>query len=194
MAVVENNVSAGKELPAQARNSADEATEMVRVVEEGELDVVSDYLDKELAVAWLRKSSFETRAFPIVTMDVGLVTLYLTLIKTLDLKLVTQEGWPHTLAILIVVAASLSILFAALTAFPLPYAAYSPDGFDELFEEILQKKHAAHAQYIVERKIQAYRSAWISNRIKAAFVFASFFFMATLAGLLIAAIIISFER
>ncbi|MFI6170512.1 hypothetical protein ACIBCN_27275 [Nocardia sp. NPDC051052] len=191
---MEDKASADDGLPVQPPPPRSDGLEWVRVVNEGELDIVSDYLDKELAVAWLRKSSFETRAFPIVTMDVGLVTLYLTLIKTLDLKLATQEGWPHLLAIMIVVAASLSILFAALTALPLPYAGYSPDGFDELLEEVLREQNAAHAQYIVERKIETYRSACASNKIKSFCVLISFFCMTILAGLLIASIIFSFSR
>ncbi|MET7774154.1 hypothetical protein [Nocardia sp. NPDC005366] len=163
----------------------------VRIVDKDDLAAMSDYLDKEISIAWQRKVSFESRAFPIVTMDVGLVTLYLTLVKSLDLKLVTTGFWPTSIALLIVLAAALSILAAALVALPSRYPGYSAGGFAELYQEILDEKQVAHEQRIVESKIGSYEIACQSNHRKARMVFVAFFLMALLACLLIISILVA---
>ncbi|MGW0247637.1 hypothetical protein ACWDYH_13460 [Nocardia goodfellowii] len=165
--------------------------ETLRVVAKDDLEAVSDYLDLELATAWQRKASFESRAFPIVTMDVGLVTLYLLLMKTLDLKVVTSGFWPTTTAVLIVIFAALSILSAALVALPAQYPGYSANGFASLYLEAVENESSNHYQRIVEIKIRSYERACVSNQRKARIVFGSFLFMALLACVLIISILVA---
>ncbi|WP_433578564.1 hypothetical protein [Nocardia brasiliensis] len=163
---------------------------VIPVVGEEHLEALSDFLDKEIATAWQRKSSFESRAFPLVTMNVGLTTLYLTLLKSFDLQIVITGFWPSTWILTTIAAAFSSILFAALAALPARYPGHSVSSFWGLYEEAMKEQDADHYQRIVESKLFAYESACISNQRKALFIFVSFVFMALFAASLIASLLI----
>ncbi|WP_433725815.1 hypothetical protein ACQP0C_31395 [Nocardia sp. CA-129566] len=165
--------------------------ETVRIVEQDDLAAMSDYLDKEIETAWQRKAAFESRAFPLVTMNVGLLTIYLTLMKVLDLKIVTSGFWPTICAVGVVVAAAVSILCAAFIAMPANYPGYTPVGFLKLYREVLNNKQASHPQRVVEAKIKTYDIICAVNQKRAKMVFTSFISMSVLACLLIISAIVA---
>lgn len=165
--------------------------ETVRIVKQEDLAAMSDYLDKEIETAWQRKAAFESRAFPLVTMNVGLLTIYLTFMKVLDIKIVTSGFWPSICAVGVVVSAATSILSAALIAMPANYPGFTPDGFLNLYREVLDNKQASHPQRVVENKIKTYDIICAVNQKRAKLVFASFISMAVLACLLIISMIVA---
>jgi hypothetical protein len=82
------------------RTSAPEPTQngvTVRVASKEELAPLADYVDKEVASAWLRKASFETRAFSLVTLNIGAVTLYFALVSNFGLQLSATDRPSKTL-------------------------------------------------------------------------------------------------
>jgi len=179
--------------PVLKRRSAvaaeDAAPAQVRIASKEELAPLSDYVDKEVSSAWLRKSSFETRAFSLVTLNIGAVTLYFALLKGFNLTLVANSFSSRAYFVVILLAATTSIAAAAYSALPADYPALRDADFQEFLTEIYDGKGGDHVLVMLELKIGQLATATRSNQRKAVAIFVSFAAFALLALLLIGALL-----
>jgi hypothetical protein len=109
----------------------------VRIASKDDFAPLADYVDKEVAAAWLRKNSFETRAFSLVTLNVGAVTLYFALVTNFGLHLTAIDRPSKTFLVLVIVSAAMSIIAAAFSALPANYPTLDPADLDGIFNEVL---------------------------------------------------------
>lgn len=166
-----------------------EKHEQVRVASKEELAPLSDYVDKEMSAAWLRKSSFETRAFSLVTLNIGAVTLYFALVNSFGLKVVTSSSPSRFYLLVILLAAAVSIGAAAFSALPANYSALREADFNEFLTEIYDGSGGDHNQVMLELKISQLGVATRSNQRKAIAIFVSFASFGLMALLLVAALL-----
>lgn len=149
------------------------------------------YVDSELTYEWQRKSAMETRAFGIVTADLALAALFFAIADQLDLLAGLNSSPSAGLRVVATVAAASSVLLSVAAALPMKYAAPRLKAVRRLLADVESMTENDVAQEVLETRVAQLASARISNGIKAALTIAAFVAMATSAGALLGALLLT---
>lgn len=156
-------------------------------LERDQLSDVADYVELEVASSWQRKTGLETRSFALVTLNLGVATLYFALQDQLGLSPLEIAAGPKTVLLVGLIASCISIFSAAGSAIPLNYPIPELDAFDELIEAV-KKGETGVKDEILQVRLHQLKSATRSNTLKAILIVLSFITFAVAATALIIAV------
>lgn len=142
---------------------------------ERNLAALMEALSAELSEELARKTSFEMRAFAVVTANLALVTIWLSLDQALGLAArVVSEFGQTPLAIMAWSAVS-AVVFAVLSAVPLLQKRIVGDDWSELLNYIIDEKplDSAVLAALVRTRIVALKSRQAANTFRAWLLLAS---------------------
>jgi hypothetical protein len=155
------------------------------------LKVVDDYVSAELAVGWAKKSSLETRALAIVTVNTVIATLYIAIRAQF---ITTATSLPQISQILLLVGLGVSIVSlgtAVAAVAPTRYEQPTSDVFDTLFERATDPTYEFVRAEVIESRIKQYSDVTSQNKRKAVLVTIAFSCLAGLALSLIASVLLA---
>lgn len=147
------------------------------------------YLSATLATEWLRKSSFETRAFALVTANLGFVTLFLALRTQLDLAQRLDRQPASCLALLALAASVASIGAAVVSALPWNYPEVDPQALKDLSADIDAGGADDVSGQIREVRLSQLEKTVAANNIKGVSSLVGFVGLAVGAAALVAALV-----
>jgi hypothetical protein len=181
----------GHELVAQ-RDVQDDALVPQRANPGSETDSnlkpLSDYVEAEITSAWQRKTSIETRSFALVTMNLGVATLYFALQTQFGINPQTISPTTRTLLLFSVLGLAVSVVNAAASALPFNYPIPAMAAFDDLLAAA-KAGDPDQVEEILESRIKQLKSFTASNSRKVAFMIVSFLAFAAASVLMIFAIV-----
>jgi hypothetical protein len=157
------------------------------------LAYVHEYVTGELTVEWQRKTSFENRAFALVTANFALVTFFFAI--TAQLKMLANLHHNPSAKLLLAALAAVggSIAFAVVAAAPGNYPAAEVAGIEELLNDVATDDDDGQAilEEIIRTQIAQLDKARQTNSCKGFCVFVAFVALAIAAAALSAALILS---
>ncbi len=155
------------------------------------IEAVSKAVESEITLAWARKSSFEVRAFSLITANLAIVTIYFALELQLGFSAHTKDTPTRALVIVSLVLLVASIVAAGLSAVPRDYPGMEAGGFqDYLREAAADEPHDLVAE-MVEFRIVQLEAATRSNQAKGVFLLVAFVGLAAGIAALAAALLLA---
>lgn len=144
------------------------------------LAAVATYIDSELTYEWQRKTSFETRAFALVTANLGLVTLFFAISAQTRLLRHFATGFPHAALILTLLPIATSLCLAVCSAMPGNYSAPTVEAIRALQGRVFDRNMSIDqvTEEVVEARLLQLESAGLTNKRRARFSMASFIALA----------------
>ena len=134
---------------------------------------LSEYVSASLATEWQRKSSFETRAFAVVSANVGMVTLAFVLARELALK--GFDGVARQFLLGALAATVVSIVSAVVAARPGNFGTVYPEGLRHLLTKIVDGLDPVEtAHQLVEVQLKDLEAARNANDLKVLWIGVSF--------------------
>jgi hypothetical protein len=161
--------------------------EMADAPDDGTL--LDAYIREDIATEWLRKASFETRSFAVITANLGLVTAFLALRTQLDLAQQLATGHQHTWATTALIAAGVSIVVAVLSALPWNYPSLDPDALRQLSVAVDQGKDTGIGNELREARVAQLQQTVKANNTKGVLSLLAFVALGVAAGGLVAALL-----
>ena len=139
------------------------------------------YVEKELDGETATKSSFEVKAFSLVSLNLGIVTLYFALRTQLALWQSVTWGVPDFLLVASTTLALASVVTAAIVALPARVLLLPNQALDKLYTAATSEAYrGAIIEEVLESRIKQLQAKSDTNSRKATLVVVSFcFFGAT---------------
>jgi len=138
------------------------------------LEAVSKVVEAEITLAWARKSSFEVRAFSLITANLAIVTIYFAIESQLGFTAHTRDSPPRALLVASLVALACSIILAALSVIPRNYPGMERGGLQQYLNEASQDLPYDLPAELIEFRIVQLEGAARSNQLKGLFLVIAF--------------------
>ena len=138
------------------------------------IDAVSRVVEAEMTLAWQRKSSFEVRAFSLITANLAVATLYFVLQAQLGYTAHTENSPTRALIVISLVLIAVSLVSAGLSVIPRNYPGLEKGAFLDYLREARDDAPHDLVVEMVEMRIVQLEHSVRSNSVKAAFLMAAF--------------------
>ena len=152
-------------------------------------ELLDGYVKDELANEWVRKGSFETRAFAVLTANLGLVTLFLAVRTQLDLATRLGRSPCPGLVQVALAGAATSIAAAVLSAMPWNYPAVTPAALKKLSADLKRGATTDAGTEVRDARVEQLRLTVRANGVKGWLNFSAFLALGVAVAFLTASLV-----